>query len=165
MSMKLHLKYNKKLYFKNKKIFFYTFKIYFFNYNNYMSKRKTYKIKLADIFYCLLFLATILYFSINIFVGKKTKTKQLIIESGKNIWYYQLDKNREVKIEGILGDSTIEIKDGLVLFKDSPCPNKLCVLSNSISKNGDWIACLPNGVFARIEGDDDKNSQIDILSY
>lgn len=130
-----------------------------------MSKIKTYKIKFADILYCLLFLAVILYFSVNIFVGNKAKSKQIIIESGDNIWYYQLDKNRELKIEGILGKSTIEIKDGFVFFEDSPCPNKLCVLSNSISKNGDWLACLPNGIFVRIEGEDDKNAEIDIISY
>ncbi len=130
-----------------------------------MSKIKTYKIKFADILYCLLFLAVILYFSVNIFVGNKAKSKQIIIESGDNIWYYQLDKDRELKIEGILGKSTIEIKDGFVFFEDSPCPNKLCVLSNSISKNGDWLACLPNGIFVRIEGEDDKNAEIDIISY
>lgn len=130
-----------------------------------MNKTKTYKIKFADILYFLLFLIIILYFSINIFAGNKTKSKQLIIESGENIWYYQLDKDRELKIEGILGESTIEIKDGFVFFKDSPCPNKLCVLSNSISKNGDWLACLPNGIFVRIEGEDEKSSEIDIISY
>ena len=126
---------------------------------------KNNKIKLVDILLILLFLATIIYFSINIFIGNNGKTKQLVIESGDNLWYYQLDKNKEVKIQGILGESTIKIEDGFVFFEDSPCPNKLCVLSNSICKNGDWIACLPNGVFVRIEGDDENSSEIDIISY
>jgi hypothetical protein len=126
---------------------------------------KNNKIKLVDILLILLFLATIIYFSINIFIGNNGKTKQLVIESGDNLWYYQLDKNKEVKIQGILGESTIKIEDGFVSFEDSPCPNKLCVLSNSICKNGDWIACLPNGVFVRIEGKDENSSEIDIISY
>ena len=71
---------------------------------------------------------------------------------------------KEIKIEGILGESTIKIEDGFVFFENSPCPNKLCVNSSAISKNGDWIACLPNGVFARIEGED-ENSEIDGTSY
>ena len=129
-----------------------------------MNKIKSYKIKFADILYCLLFLAVILYFSINIFLGSKAKSKQLIIESGENIWYYQLDKDRELKIEGILGESTIEIKDGIVFFEESPCPNKLCVQSSAITKNGEWIACLPNGVFVRIEGKD-ESSELDGTSY
>lgn len=130
-----------------------------------MNKKKTYKIKFADILYCLIFLIVILYFSINIFIGKKAKSKQLIIESGKNIWYYQLDKNKKIEIEGLLGKSLIIIQDGCVYFEDSPCPNKLCVLSNSICNNGDWIACLPNGVFARIEGEENFNQELDATSY
>ena len=98
-------------------------------------------------------------------MNKKAKTKQLIIESGKNIWYYQLDKNKKIEIEGLLGKSLIIIQDGCVYFEDSPCPNKLCVLSNSICNNGDWIACLPNGVFARIEGEENFNQELDATSY
>ena len=112
----------------------------------------------------MLFLATIIYFSINIFIGNNGKTKQLVIESGDNLWYYQLDKNKEVKIQGILGESTIKIEDGFVFFENSPCPNKLCVHSSAISKNGDWVACLPNGVFVRIEGNNEI-SEIDGISY
>ena len=125
---------------------------------------KANKIKLVDFLIILLFLTTIIYFSVNIFLKGKNPTKQVIIESGENIWYYQLDKDKEIKIEGILGESTIKIEDGLVFFENSPCPNKLCVNSSAISKNGDWIACLPNGVFARIEGED-ENSEIDGTSY
>ena len=129
-----------------------------------MTINKTNKIKLVDILLILLFLATIIYFSANIFLKSKNTTKQLIIESGQNIWYYQLDKNKEINIEGNLGESTIKIQDGFVSFENSPCPNKLCVLSSVISKNGEWIACLPNGVFVRIEGED-ENTELDGISY
>ena len=121
-------------------------------------------IKFADILLILLFAVTIVYFSLNFFVKNKNSVKQVIIEYGKNIWYYQLDKTREVKIEGNLGESTIKIQDGFVSFENSPCPNKLCVLSSAISKNREWIACLPNGVFVRIEGED-ENTEIDGISY
>lgn len=129
-----------------------------------MNMNKANKIKLVDFLIILLFLTTIIYFSVNIFLKGKNPTKQVIIESGENIWYYQLDKDKEIKIEGILGESTIKIEDGFVFFENSPCPNKLCVNSSAISKNGDWIACLPNGVFARIEGED-ENYEIDGTSY
>lgn len=122
------------------------------------------KIKFADILLILLFLATIIYFSLNFFAKNKSPVKQVVIESGKNIWYYQLDKNKELKIEGNLGKSTIKIEDGFVFFENSPCPNKLCVQSSAITKNGEWIACLPNGVFVRIEGKD-ESSELDGTSY
>lgn len=122
------------------------------------------KIKFADILLILLFLATIIYFSLNFFAKNKSPVKQVVIESGKNIWYYQIDKNKELKIEGNLGKSTIKIEDGFVFFENSPCPNKLCVQSSAITKNGEWIACLPNGVFVRIEGKD-ESSELDGTSY
>lgn len=125
---------------------------------------KNNRIKIADIFLILLFVVTIIYFSLNFFVKNKSPVKQVIIESGKNIWYYQVDKDREIKIEGNLGESTIKIQDGFISFENSPCPNKLCVLSSAISKNGQWIACLPNGVFVRIEGED-ENTELDGISY
>ena len=122
------------------------------------------KIKFADVLLILLFVATIIYFSINFFVKNKNTVKQVIIESGKNIWYYQLDKDKIIEVKGILGESTIKIEDGFVFFENSPCPNKLCVHSSAISKNGDWVACLPNGVFVRIEGNNEI-SEIDGISY
>ena len=125
---------------------------------------KNNRIKIADIFLILLFVVTIIYFSLNFFVKNKSPVKQVIIESGKNIWYYQVDKDKEIKVEGNLGESTIKIQDGFVSFENSPCPNKLCVLSSAISKNREWIACLPNGVFVRIEGED-ENTELDGISY
>ena len=125
---------------------------------------KNNRIKIADIFLILLFVVTIIYFSLNFFVKNKSPIKQVIIESGKNIWYYQVDKDKEIKVEGNLGESTIKIQDGFVSFENSPCPNKLCVLSSAISKNREWIACLPNGVFVRIESED-ENTELDGISY
>ena len=76
---------------------------------------KNNKIKFADVLLILLFVATIIYFSINFFVKNKNTVKQVIIESGKNIWYYQLDKDKIIEVKGILGESTIKIEDGFVL--------------------------------------------------
>ena len=129
-----------------------------------MTMNRNNKIKFADILLILLFVVIIIYFSLNFFVKNKSPVKQVVIESSKNIWYYQLDKNKELKIEGNLGKSTIKIEDGFVFFENSPCPNKLCVQSSAITKNGEWIACLPNGVFVRIEGKD-ESSELDGTSY
>lgn len=123
------------------------------------------RIKIIDVFLFILFILIIVYFSMNVIFNNKTKTKQLIIESGKNIWYYQLDKDKEIKIEGILGESTIKIENESVYFLNSPCPNKICILSKPISKNGDWQACLPNGIFIRIEGNEEETTELDATSY
>jgi len=38
--------------------------------------------------------------------------------------------------------------------EDSPCRDKICVLGGWISHSGEWLACLPNSVFVRVEGAD-----------
>ncbi len=42
------------------------------------------------------------------------------------------------------------IEDGQVWMKESSCPDQICVHTGKISKNGDFIACLPNAVIITI---------------
>ena len=66
-----------------------------------------------------------------------------------------IDHDRTLEVKGPLGTTLIRIEDGAVQFIRSPCPHGLCISRGSISKPGQWIACLPNGVVARISGEAD----------
>jgi len=46
----------------------------------------------------------------------------------------------------------VVIENGSVRVISSPCPEKICILTGAISRPGNWIACLPSGIFLRIEG-------------
>ncbi|WP_187150781.1 NusG domain II-containing protein [Treponema endosymbiont of Eucomonympha sp.] len=85
------------------------------------------------------------------------------IESPSGQWVYPLDRDEEVRIPGAIGDSRIAIRGGTVYFADSPCANKVCVIHQPLSLNGEWAACLPNKVFVRIEGSGDAG--VDALAY
>lgn len=63
-----------------------------------------------------------------------------------------LSENQVVRVAGSEGETVIEIADGVARFMASPCPHKLCIGRGAISKRGEWIACVPNGVFARVVG-------------
>jgi thiamine biosynthesis lipoprotein len=65
-----------------------------------------------------------------------------------------LDLNRcqEVEVRGRLGLTKIAVSDRSVSFLESPCPHQLCVRKGKITRSGEWIACIPNGVVARIVG-------------
>jgi len=76
-------------------------------------------------------------------------------------WIYPLDTDLEVPIEGPLGISTVHIHDGRVAIESSPCPNQTCVAAGSIDRPGQWVACLPNQVFVRVEGGTDDGSDVD----
>ena len=66
-----------------------------------------------------------------------------------------LSRRRTVEVEGLLGITTISIDEGTVRFIESPCPHRLCIKKGAVSRVGDLIACLPNGVVARIAGKSD----------
>jgi hypothetical protein len=59
-----------------------------------------------------------------------------------------------VVIRGVLGETTILVGEGGVEFASSPCPHKVCVERGRIGARGEWIVCVPNGVSARIVGEE-----------
>lgn len=66
-----------------------------------------------------------------------------------------LDRPQRLEVQGLIGTTTISIEDGTVRFTGSPCPHKLCIERGPVHRVGDLVACLPNGVVARIEGGSD----------
>jgi len=69
-------------------------------------------------------------------------------------WAYPLSQDRETAVEGPEGRTLVEIRGGRVAIEKSPCRNQTCVLAGAIDRPGQWLACLPNKVFVRIEGVD-----------
>ncbi|MCK5539140.1 MAG: NusG domain II-containing protein [Bacteroidales bacterium] len=65
---------------------------------------------------------------------------------------YPLDTDRIIKVEGSLGSSIIEIKQGKARFIHSSCRNQFCVFHGWLNIVGDSTACLPNRVSIRLKG-------------
>ncbi len=83
---------------------------------------------------------------------------RVIVSNGQDEWIYPLDQDRTVAIPGLLGDTVVHIHDKSVCIEKSPCPNQTCVQAGDIREEGQWIACLPNQVFVRIEGGTEHDS-------
>jgi hypothetical protein len=66
---------------------------------------------------------------------------------------FDLAGDRTVEVDGVIGKTVISIESGTVRFVSSCCPHGLCVKKGRVLRVGDWIACLPNGVIAEVEGD------------
>lgn len=64
-----------------------------------------------------------------------------------NEYQFSLSKNGVFQVEGEIGITEIEIKDGKVRIKDSACPNKTCVHQGWANT----IVCLPNRVIVSVE--------------
>lgn len=69
---------------------------------------------------------------------------------------YSIKDNHQINVTGKLGSSSIEIRDGRVRFADSPCNNKLCVLSGWHQYSGDHIICLPNEIGITLLSQNDR---------
>ena len=60
------------------------------------------------------------------------------------------------KKKTVLDCGAIIICDGKsVYFDSSDCPDKVCVNTGALSKDGEWAACLPNRVFLKVTGGDE----------
>lgn len=57
-------------------------------------------------------------------------------------------------VQGRIGTSRLEVRDGRVRFTDSPCVGRYCVHAGWLSRSGQVAACLPNGVVVEVTGGD-----------
>ncbi len=84
--------------------------------------------------------------------GGSFSEAKAIVESGGQTWVLPLSKDATLDVPGPLGITVVEVENRSIHVHSSPCKNQVCVASGSISKPGEWLACLPNGVIIRIEG-------------
>ena len=97
-----------------------------------------------------LVLAVILGLAIFSFKDSFLKKGDIVsVQAAGNTYEFSLEKNGIHKVEGVIGTTTIEIKDKKVRIVDSPCPNKTCVNQNW----GSPLVCLPNNVIVRVISD------------
>lgn len=89
---------------------------------------------------------------------------RLIIESSQGSWVYDMSMDVTVAVAGTEGVTTVVIRDGKAFITDSPCTNKTCIAVHPIERANEWIACLPNTVFIRIDGAM-KENEVDIIGY
>ena len=82
----------------------------------------------------------------------------VVIEGGGRSWVFPADAEEEVAVSGPLGTTIVRLGGGAVHVHSSPCDNQTCVAAGEIRRSGQWIACLPNAVFVRIEGKKDDDA-------
>ena len=108
----------------------------------------------------MLFLTTAItvFFTVKIY-NTDNAALQVVIQGKNGNWVYPLNQTAELDIPGILGNTTVVLINGKAKVVSSPCANQTCVSSPSIQSKGQWIACLPNAVFVRVESAGGKNKE------
>jgi len=106
------------------------------------------------VFFCLLVAAGIF---LTVSSLSKNGAKVRVLANGE-LYEYSAETDGTYSVEGVLGETTFEIKGGKVHIIDSPCKNKICV-------NQGWsspLVCLPNNVTITLE--DSGNGDYDAIS-
>lgn len=81
-----------------------------------------------------------------------TASSRVIIRGPERNWIFPLDAEERVSVTGTIGETVVEIRGGRAAIVSSPCGGQTCVAGGSLHRNGQWAACLPNGVFLLVEG-------------
>ncbi len=76
-----------------------------------------------------------------------------------------LDKDQRVELDGPLGITVLQIKNGAARVISSPCSQKVCIHMGEARHTGDLLACVPNQLVITIEGDSDgEDAEYDFIS-
>lgn len=112
-------------------------------------------IKKGDVLIILLFSALcVLLFLLPLFSGGSGLVAVVYCggEKETEIDLSTIEKPFEISVGGCL----LLVEKGGISFSGADCPDKLCVKSGRLSKNGDTAACVPNKVVVKIENKKEK---------
>jgi hypothetical protein len=83
--------------------------------------------------------------------------KMPALPDGEKVIRVSLAENQRFSVDGPLGRTEIEIRDGRVRVVNSPCSKKICVQTGWIDRPYQTIICVPNRVVVRLLASDDSN--------
>lgn len=119
------------------------------------SKERGKKVRLIIILSAILAVAIIgsLVYSAGLF--REGPVMLIIQAKGQDVISKPFDEipDGTIPVEGVLGTTTVEIKQGKVHVLSSPCENHICMNTGWISNPGQIIVCLPNEVVIRLAKD------------
>ena len=112
------------------------------------------RLRLFDYISFAVAVVVIVAFSLHAYRGGE-QGAQVRVQSEAGVFLYPLEGRRSLSVAGPLGETEILISSGGVEVLDSPCRDKICIAAGKATMSGEWIACLPNRVFIRVEGVED----------
>jgi hypothetical protein len=122
------------------------------------------RLKIADII-IILIAAGLTSFSAFSVYFKPQNFSRVLIRGQDREWIFPLDTDETISVRGPLGDTVVRIFDNRAWVESSPCENQTCVAWGYIRRQGNWAACLPNNVLLMIEGNDEREEDVDIVVW
>ena len=79
-----------------------------------------------------------------------TGAQAVVTVDGQEVGRYPLRKSGTFPLNG--GSNILVVENGEAWVSDADCPDKVCMGMGKISRNGEFIACLPNRLRIVVEG-------------
>ncbi|MDR2447476.1 MAG: NusG domain II-containing protein [Treponema sp.] len=128
------------------------------------SKKVVVSFKPLDAAVALLSLGAVVFSSFTVY-AKPHDNAQVSVRGQDGAWIFPLDAEDTATVSGPLGDTVVAIHGGKARVLSSPCRNQTCVAQGEINTPGQWIACLPNNVFAVIESGEKDQEGLDASAW
>ena len=111
------------------------------------AEKKSYKRDLLLV--GILLLAALLLFALTRGT-RESGAEAVVTVDGTEVGRYPLSKAGTFPLNG--GTNILVIENGEAWVTEANCPDKICMGMGKISRNGDFIACLPNRLLIVVEG-------------
>ena len=100
----------------------------------------------------LLLLALLLFFLVRNGQDRATGTDAVAVVTvdGAEVGRYPLNKSGTFPLNN--GSNILVVENGEAWVSEANCPDKVCMGMGRISRNGEFIACLPNRLIVVVEG-------------
>ena len=118
-----------------------------------MKKKSGFKLLPLDIL--IVFLAAGCGIFLTVRSARAQKGGRVCVNANGVHYEYSVSVDGVYTVEGELGPTSFEIKDGRVRITDSPCPNKTCITQG-------WhnpLVCLPNKVIITVEDEGEVGAE------
>lgn len=115
----------------------------------------------------LLFILSVLFFSVFAYYGKSSERVLNIFSDGRLYASYDLEalkSDAEIKVENENGYLTVYISGEKCYVTDSDCKDKLCMRQYPINNAGETITCLPNKIFMEIVAES-NDEDVDMVAF
>lgn len=118
------------------------------------------RFRLTDIIIILLGCGLVSILSISQWQSSQQASLAIVHTDSNKVLRLSLHENHSHHITGRLGDSTLEVLDGKIRFKDSPCKRRVCTHAGWLKESGEAAACLPNGISVVLHSDTPRYDSI-----
>ena len=81
---------------------------------------------------------------------RESGAEAVVTVDGTEVGRYPLSKAGTFPLNG--GTNILVIENGEAWVTEANCPDKICMAMGKISRNGEFIACLPNRLLIVVEG-------------